>query len=369
MEKLYLGRGQFPPGFFDGAAARILRLQRGDGAIPWFDGGIVDPWNHIEAAMGLSILDNADAALKAYDWLIDNQLADGSWLGELGATVPIDADNNKFQTEDAAREVPVKDSNFSAYIATGVWHHYLITRDKKFLRRMWPAVQAAMGFVLSLQSQHGEIRWAALDSRDTDDALVTGCSSIYKSLECALHVADAMGQPQADWARARARLGDALRHKPHRFDRTWPSKDRFSMDWYYPVLSGALRGEAARSRLASKWDVFVEQGHGCRCVSDQPWVTIAETCELVLALLGTGQALRAMEMFSWVHKYRHVDGAYWMGHQIVENVPWPEEMPAWTAGAVLLAADALCEVTPAARLFIDVLDEDAAQKPQRLHHL
>ena len=53
------------------------------------------------------------------------------------------------------------------------------------------------------------------------------------------------------------------------------------MDWYYPVLGGALRGAAAAERLARGWDTFVVPGLGVRCVSDQPWVTVAETCELV----------------------------------------------------------------------------------------
>ena len=44
------------------------------------------------------------------------------------------------------------------------------------------------------------------------------------------------GPPQ--WLLARERLGQALRHKPERFDRTWESKSRYSMDWFYPVLAG-----------------------------------------------------------------------------------------------------------------------------------
>jgi hypothetical protein len=368
MEKLYLGKGRFPDNFFDGAANRILELQRPDGAIPWFNGGAVDPWNHTEAAMGLSILGHLDAARTAYDWLADNQLADGSWWAELGASVPVDLETGAFIAGTGQDEPPVRDSNFSAYIATGVWHFYLITRDRAFLERMWPIVARAMGFVLSLQSEHGEIRWAAWDSRDADDALRTGNASIYKSLECAIHIAREMGEPFAHWMAARARLGQALRHKPHRFDRTWESKERYSMDWYYPVLSGAMQGEMARLRLSSKWDVFVEKGHGCRCVADEPWVTVAETCELALALLTSGQAVRAMELFSWIHKYRHDSGAYWMGYQMAEDIPWPAEMPAWTAGAVLLAADALSQVTPASRLFLDVLDENATEKSKRFYH-
>ncbi len=368
MEKLYLAKGRFPAGFFDGAAARILELQRPDGSIPWFDGGVIDPWNHVEAAMGLSILGYHDAALNAYDWLAANQLADGSWWGELGALVPVDPQDHTFRLEQTDAAKPIRDSNFCAYIATGVWHHYLITRDRIFLERMWPVVSAAIAFVLSLQNAEGDIRWAVGEAPPpADDALRTGCASIYKSLECAIRIGNAIGAPQPEWALARARLGDALRHKPHRFDRTWPSKERFSMDWYYPVLSGALQGEAARSQIAAKWDLFVEAGRGCRCVSDEPWVTVAETCELTLAVLASGQAARSMELFSWVHQYRHDNGAYWMGYQMVENIHWPKEMPAWTAGAVLLAADALCQVTPAARLFVDVLDEDAGQQGQRLY--
>ena len=40
------------------------------------------------------------------------------------------------------------DSNFCAYIAVGVWHHYLITRDRDFLERMWPTVWKAIELVL-----------------------------------------------------------------------------------------------------------------------------------------------------------------------------------------------------------------------------
>jgi len=35
-------------------------------------------------------------------------------------------------------------------------------------------------------------------------------------------------------------LKECLRSKSFRFDRNWESKERYSMDWYYPVLSGAF---------------------------------------------------------------------------------------------------------------------------------
>ena len=47
----------------------LLASQRDSGEIPWFNGGHTDPWNHTEAAMGLSIAGEFTAAERAYDWL------------------------------------------------------------------------------------------------------------------------------------------------------------------------------------------------------------------------------------------------------------------------------------------------------------
>lgn len=361
MKSLYLSKTAVEDGFFDGAVRRILELQRENGAIPWYDGGVIDPWNHAEAAMGLTVLGRLDEARKAYRFLIDHQLEDGSWWSEYGTSVPMDEDD-KFDIEHA-KPKRVRDTNFSAYPATALWHYYRITDDKAFLAEYWPMVDAAMGFVLSYQSEHGDIRWAArTDETPEEDSLVTGCSSIFKSLDCALKIADVMNEDRSHWHDARLRLGEALRYKPHRFDREWEKKDRFSMDWYYPVLAGIFTGDAGRARLAAKWDRFVHDGFGCRCVEDQPWVTVAESCELALALLAVGQEAKAWELFSWQHRWRDDDGAYWMGYQFEENTPWPKEKPAWTAAAVILAADALLHLTPASNLFTEPDCFDTALK-------
>ena len=37
--------------------------------------------------------------------------------------------------------------------------------------------------------------------------------------------------------------------------------------------------------------------------------------------------------------------------------PWPAEKPAWTAGAILLAADSVYHATPAHELFVKGLPE------------
>ena len=126
------------------------------------------------------------------------------------------------------------------------------------------------------------------------------------------------------------------------------------MDWFYPVLTGVLSPSESQARLKERWDEFVETDMGCRCVSDEPWVTIAESCELTMALLAAGDHARAVNVYSWLHQWRLEDGSYWTGYQFVQDVLWPDEKPTWTAGAILLAADALTEYTPAAKLFTEV---------------
>ena len=65
------------------------------------------------------------------------------------------------------------------------------------------------------------------------------------------------------------------------------------MDWYYPVLSGAVPAEQARQRIDGRWSEFVLEGVGVRCVSDHHWVTAAETAECAMALDAIGMRDRA----------------------------------------------------------------------------
>ena len=57
----------------------IAATQREDGEIPWFDGDKTDPWDHVEAAMGLNVAGRFTEARAAFAWLAEKQLDDGSW--------------------------------------------------------------------------------------------------------------------------------------------------------------------------------------------------------------------------------------------------------------------------------------------------
>ncbi len=339
MTQVFVSMGFFPEDYFTSTVEYIASVQQADGAIPWFEGSAMDPWDHIESAMGLTIGHRLDEAKRAYTWLLKNQLENGSWL----------AAYKDGQVEDGTRA----ESNFVAYVATGVWHYYLVTGDHQFLEDMWPTVHKAISFVLRLQGEQGQIYWC----EDTtlgihEDSLITGCSSIYKSLECAINISTLLGIPSPVWRQARTRLREALTNHPECFDRTWDSKSRFAMDWFYPVLTHVIEGATARRHLRSRWNEFVRPGLGCVCVNDEPWVTVAESCELVMALLSANEYQKAVQLFSWLHQFRDdKDGSYWTGYVYRDKTLWPVEKPTWTAGAILLAADALSNKTGAAHLF------------------
>jgi len=341
MDSVLLSQGVFPAEFLRKTVDYILSVQQPDGCIPWFVGGKADPWDHTEAAMGLSVAGEFQAAEKAYAWLQDKQLEDGSWFANYQDSQPLYCDK--------------RETNFVAYVATGVWHHYLISRNIHFLGKTMPMVRKAMAFVLANQAPTGEIYWAVSeDGKPLKDALITGCSSIYKSLECAVNIAVALDQDEPTWRDAYLLLGNTLKHHPECFDRTWESKERYSMDWFYPILAGVYIGSAAKVRIQERWDTFVRNGMGCLCVSDEPWVTVAESCELTMALLAAGERNKALMLYGWLHQWRdETDGAYWTGYQYVEKIIWPDEKTTWTAGAILLAADAITEHTPAAKLFLE----------------
>ena len=354
MKGLYLSKGLFPETLLRPTVDYILSVQSADGAIPWFPEGKTDPWDHIEAAMGLSIGGEYAQAEAAYQWLAEQQLEDGSWWAHYEGNEPIKGDR--------------RETNFIAYCATGVWHHFLITQNFAFLNDCFPMIERAIDFVLRYQADTGEIYWAVNnDGEPRRDALVTASSSIYKSLECALNIASSLDMPKPLWAEGRQRLENTLHFHPECFDRTWESKARYSMDWFYPIIAGVITGSEARKRIEQRWDEFVEDGLGCRCVSDEPWVTVAESCELTIALLAAGDHARAVTVYSWLHQFLDGDGGYWTGYVFPDKAIWPEEKTTWTAGAILLAADALTEHTAAHALLTTVkilpmADRHIAQK-------
>ncbi len=326
-------------------AGMIASLQKESGDIPWHIDGKTDPWDLVESIMGLNIGGHYEESRLGFHWLKENQNPDGSWFSSYVNGVP----------EDKTCE-----THMACYIAVGLFHTYLITQDIPLLEKYWTTMENGIEFALNLQTATGEIYWAKSPEGKVDPmSLLAGSSSIFLSLKCALAVATVLGKEKLSWVQAFENLENSIQENLHVYN---VSKSRFSMYWFYPILSGALRGEKAQARIDKYWDKYMIEGQGTRCVSDQPWVTIAETSELVLALNAMGNTHKARLVFSWIQDRVFEDKTFWCGYTYPDMVIWPEEKISWTNAVALMAADALYHLTPAARLF----DHSAWQDHQYL---
>ncbi len=319
-------------------ARHLASLQCESGMIPWFPGGHCDPWNHVESAMALDIAGLHREAERAYEWLADAQRADGSW--------------HAYYHHDGSVEDPKLDTNVCAYIATGVWHHWRSTWDRGFVDNVWPTVERALDFVLSTRRDDGLALWAIEPdgARPWDYALLTGTASIQHALRCGHALSVALGSERVDWVDAANHMVAAIRDRPHAFE----PKTRWAMDWYYPVLAGALELDAAKARMAEGWETFVMEQRGIRCVSDEPWVTASETAECAIAFAAIGDTSTATELLQWTRTHRRDDGSYWTGVVYPDEILFPfDEHTSYTAAAVILAVDAITHTTQASTLFVD----------------
>lgn len=343
----------------EATAHTIVQVQAPCGAIPWEtrgeSAGKVDAWDHTECAMALAATGHVAEAEAAYAWLAQTQRPDGTWPIEwrlrCGDPVVVDAG---------------ADANQCAYLAVGVLHHWSIRQDLPFVQSLWPTVDAALDAVVALQLSTGGIAWGRGSGGTADEALLTSSSSIAHALRCGLGLAAVLGEQRPAWRLALDRLAAALRRhcaweaqQAGRFaaadDETpavlFADRRRFSMDWYYPVLGGALRGPQALERIDAGWGSFVVPGLGIRCIEGNPWVTGAETCELALALQSCGRKSEAAQLVSDMQHLRDEDGSYHTGMVYTDGQRWPVERSSWTGAAVVLAVDALTGLTPGGGVF------------------
>jgi hypothetical protein len=323
------------------SAEHLARLQTASGMIPWFPGGHCDPWNHVESAMALDVAGFHAEAERAYQWLADIQRPDGTW--------------HNYYLPDGGRDDTVEadkiDTNVCAYLATGVWHHWRCTQDRGFVDDLWPVVERGLDRVLAHRRGDGLVLWAveADGTRTWDYALLTGSSSIQHALRCGAAVGLATGSPRPDWVDAADVMCTKIAREPLAFQ----PKTRWAMDWYYPVLTGAITDDAAKLRLTDGWPTFAMEGLGVRCVFDEPWVTASETAEAALAYAAIGDMATASDLLAWTRGHRREDGSYLTGIVHPDGVVFPDdEHTSYTAAAVILAADAIAGTGSASDLFV-----------------
>jgi len=268
----------------------IANQQLPSGAIPWYQDGITDPWDHVECATALDFGGRFNEATSAYMWMHDTQNPDGSWY---------------FSYLNGKAQELTRDTNFSTYIATGMWFHYLITKDLDFLHYMWPTVEKGIDFALSLQQPSGEIYWGLNENGEVwPGAILTASSSTWLSIKCGVKIAKKLGVEKSDWDEASRRLARAIKKHPELFDRLGEDKSGHAMTWYYPILVGLIKGKEAEERILERWQDFIIDGWGCKCFTDRQSVCVAETCELILALTRMGAKDKAKMVLDWILRFR-----------------------------------------------------------------
>ncbi len=318
--------------------AYIKSIQYKSGAIPSNEDGTHDPWDHIESIMGLNIYKDIEASKSAFNWLTHHQNSDGSWYA-------------KYYKTDAIEKN--KPTHFSPYIAVAALHFFRIFKDINFLQSIWSSIELAVNFSVELQQDNGTIPWSINNnSQIENDYLLTGCSSILKSIECGIALSKILNETKniEKWKKAHLLLSNAIQDPDGKFDLIKDRK-RFSMDWYYPILSGCLKQDEKSHYINKIFKDFYLDGIGIKCVIEEPWVTVAETSEFILALMCAGYDDEAKRLLFDVLNISDEEGIPFMGWQYEQNIFWPEEKPSWTAAALMLSADCVFDYSDASDLF------------------
>ena len=324
---------------FEINGAYIKSIQYKSGAIPSNEDGTHDPWDHIESIMGLNIYKDIEASKSAFNWLTHHQNSDGSWYA-------------KYYKRDAIEKN--KPTHFSHYIAVAALHFFRIFKDINFLQSIWSSIELAVNFSVELQQDNGTIPWSINNNNQIEnDYLLTGCSSILKSIECGIALSKILNQTEniEKWKKAHLLLSNAIQDPDGKFDLIKDRK-RFSMDWYYPILSGCLKQDEKLHYINRIFKDFYLDGIGIKCVIEEPWVTVAETSEFILALMCAGYDDEAKRLLFDVLNISDEEGIPFMGWQYEQNIFWPEEKPSWTAAALMLSADCVLDYSDASDLFI-----------------
>ena len=124
------------------------------------------------------------------------------------------------------------------------------------------------------------------------------------------------------------------------------------MDWYYPILSGCLNDNQKIFYVDKVFKDFYIKEMGIKCVIEEPWVTVAETCEFIICLMISGRDEDAKKLLKDVINISDINGVPYMGWQYEENIFWPLERPSWTSAALIIAADSVMGLSKGKDLFL-----------------
>ena len=232
--------------------------------------------------MALDVGGRFAEAERAYEWLRGMQHSDGSW--------------HAYYQGDAVKEHDARHQRHVLRRQRRVAPLPARTGDTGFLERAVPGRRAR---------DRLRARQPAPDRRDRMGRRPDACRgqgrAAHRLVEHLLVVAlrDRRGRATRTRASRLGALTRIARHRDRAPPRALPRQGTLGDGLVLPdPRRCAARATPPRRASPSKWDTFVVPGRGVRCVSDQPWITAAETCELVMALDAIGLHDRAHELFA-----------------------------------------------------------------------
>ncbi|MDC0124102.1 hypothetical protein OAI17_02020 [Gammaproteobacteria bacterium] len=286
----------------------IIYNQAENGRISWDEKGKSDPWDHCECLIALAIFEEWDAFDLGIKWFFDN-------LNDEGCISP-----------EYKNNAPVHDhyeSHHAPYIILPLMQAILMGRDDLLNPFIKSQIKIIFDQLHEFKDSEGYYFWAKDKKGFSDNSLITASMSIFLSLKAF----DKFSSIEFD-----KQVWDS------KFNRDGVDRSRFSMDFYYPFMCGV---KTNKLDFQSGLKDFYVDGLGIKCVKEEPWVTIAESCECVIAALVVDDYETAQNIFNNILQFKNDNGIFPTGYQYEMDIFWPEENSTWTNAAVIIAAHAL----------------------------
>jgi hypothetical protein len=199
----------------------------------------------------------------------------------------------------------------------------LIRDEESFPKKYSPQINNIFDQLENFKDDDGYYYWAKDKKGLSDNSLITATMSILLSLTARHERSFSIDTSKWD----------------QKFDRDGTDRSRFSMDFYYPYLA---RVKNNKQEFDKHLEEFYVKGLGVKCVKEEPWVTVAESSECVLAALVNGNVISAENIFNDILQFQDSAGIFPTGYQYDLKIFWPEEKSTWTNAAVIIAGHALC---------------------------
>ena len=286
----------------------IINNQAEDGKIMWDDKGKCDPWDHCECLIALALFEEWDAFNLGVEWFINN-------LNQDGLIYPEFKNNQHIHDHFESHHAP--------YIILPLMQAVLMGQTNFVTPYIKSKIKLIFNQLEEFKDEDGYYYWAKDKNGFSDNSLITASMSIFLSLK-ALDKSIDINLDEQLWN--------------SKFNRDGIDRSRFSMDFYYPFLCGFKKD---KGEFQNSLKNFYVEGLGVKCVKEEPWVTVAESCECVIAALVLGDIESAETIFNNIFQFKNDDGIFPTGYQYKMDIFWPEENSTWTNAAVIIAAHAL----------------------------